>query len=205
MLCETFGLAHLSTGDMLRAERKAGTPLGKKAEEIINRGQLVSDDMVKQIVRAEAAKRIAEGRAILFDGYPRNLRQLDDLEEIMLELGSQIDAAIFLEVEPDKLVRRLSSRRTCSNPACGRVYNLISKPSAKDGICDTCGSPLFQRGDDQPEAIRQRLEVYGSQTKPMLDALDASGRLRAVKADRTIPEVREDLAAILNNGCGNAR
>src|SRR5690349_2458681 len=105
MLCDSFGLAHLSTGDMLRAARRSGSSLGKKAEEIINRGQLVPDEMVKEMVRAEAARRVAEGKAILFDGYPRNLRQLDDLEEIMKDLGARIDAAIFLEVEPDKLVR----------------------------------------------------------------------------------------------------
>lgn len=196
-LCDRFGLAHLSTGDMLRAERRAGTPLGREAEQIINNGKFVPDSMVRELVRIEAEQRLAEGKSLLIDGYPRNLVQLNDLEAILGELGASIDLALSLEVDPESVVHRLSARRTCPNPDCAQVYNLFTRPPAKAGICDKCGSELYQRGDDRPEAISQRLEVYRRQTKPMLDHLLEEGKLRTVAADRPIEEVRDSLARLI--------
>ncbi|MBI1783691.1 nucleoside monophosphate kinase [Candidatus Sumerlaeota bacterium] len=200
-----FGLAHLSTGDLLRAERQAGTALGRKTDEIMNRGELVPDEIVRDIVRQHAKKILAAGKGILFDGYPRNMGQLRDLDRILNDLGVRLDLGISLDIHDDRLLRRLTARRVCPNPQCQKVYNLISKPPKVEGICDACGGKLFQRGDDQPDAISKRLQEYHSQTEPMLEALRGQGKLRTVDADLSIEEVRRQLETLIAEQIGGAR
>ena len=190
-----FGLAHLSTGDLLRAERQAGTPLGRKTDEIMNRGELVPDEIVLDIVRKETERILAEGRGIIFDGYPRNLRQMRNLEGILGELGVELDFGVSLDVNDDLLLRRLTARRVCEK--CQKVFNLISKPSEVEGVCDSCGGRLFQRGDDEPSAISKRLQEYHEQTEPLLAVLRGKGKLQTVNGDLSIGEVCAELVALM--------
>ncbi len=190
-----FGLVHVSTGDLLRAERQAGTALGRKADEIMNRGELVPDEMVLGLVRTVTTEALNDGRGVLYDGYPRNLNQLKDLERILAELGVELDFAINMAIDDQKLESRLTARRVCSK--CQKVYNVVTHPPKEDGICDSCGAKLFQRGDDRPESIRKRLADYHSQTEPMLHRLTEFGKVREINADLSIEQVRRQLVDVI--------
>lgn len=196
-LGKRFDLTHLSTGDLLRAERRLGTALGRKADEIINRGELVGDGVVRELVKKETARILATGKGIIYDGYPRNLNQLRDLEGILTELNCDLDLGISLDINDERLLERLSARRVCKN--CHRVFNLIFDPPKRKGICDTCGAQLFQRNDDYPDAIAKRLVEYRRQTEPMLDDLRQRGKLKSAYADQSITEVRENLIQMIRD------
>jgi len=193
-----YGLLHLSTGDLLRQERKAGSEVGRLADELMSRGELVPDSMVKDLVRREVASAIRAGKGILFDGYPRNLHQLEDLDSILKELNSELGFGISFEVEEARLLERLTARRTCSQ--CRRPFNLRTKPTKVEGICDDCGGPLVQRKDDQPDVIRKRLRDYQRQCGPLLEELEHRGILKRIHADRAIEAVREELSQMVEKG-----
>lgn len=193
-----FGLVHLSTGDLLRAERKTGSILGKTADELMNRGEMVPDELVRDLVRAEVARALRSHRGILFDGYPRNIHQLADLEAILKDLDSELGFGISFEVDEARLLDRLTSRRTCTQ--CRRVYNVRTKPPRSEGVCDDCGGKLMQRKDDQPEVIRKRLHDYQRLTGPLLGELDRRGVLKRLNADHAIEEVRGELLRMIENG-----
>ncbi|MCI0657948.1 MAG: adenylate kinase [Acidobacteria bacterium] len=165
-LKEKLRILHLSAGDMLREHVKQESELGRKAKEIMARGELVPDSLVSEMV----GKRLAESDApsgFLLDGYPRNLAQALTLEEILGGLGLKIDQVLALKVTPEELVRRLTGRRVCGN--CGAGYHVVSQPPRQQELCDRCGSSLSQRPDDREEVVRERLRVYEEQTRPLLD------------------------------------
>lgn len=180
-LAKVLDIPHLSTGDMLRAAASRGTPLGRKAEEFMDRGLLVPDDLVLSILRERLQAPDAQ-RGFILDGYPRNLAQAQSLAEI-----TPIDHVLYFEIPESVLVERLSQRRSC--PTCGTVYNLITSPSRTPGRCDRDGTPLIQRADDTEEAVRTRLAVYREVTLPLLDLYRRQGLLRSVPAARGIEEV----------------
>jgi adenylate kinase len=180
-LAKTLDIPHLSTGDMLRAAAARGTPLGRKAEEFMDRGLLVPDDLVLSILRERLEAPDAR-RGFILDGYPRNLAQAQSLAEI-----TPIDHVLYFEIPESVLVERLSQRRSC--PTCGTVYNLTTSPPRTPGRCDRDGTPLIQRADDAEEAVRTRLGVYREVTIPLLDLYRRQGRLRTVPAGGTIEEV----------------
>lgn len=194
-LGDRFQLDHVSSGDILRAERKAGTELGRKVEEIMKRGELVPDEIVGELIQKKIQQCHAEGRGVIFDGYPRNMRQLQRVEALLKVLDAQLDCAVTLDIDPEKLTERLTSRRVCDQ--CQHVYNLISHSPKVEGQCDQCGGRLIQRNDDRPEAIRRRLVEYREQTEPMLRDLDNRGRLHRIAADRSIDEVWNDLSGLI--------
>jgi adenylate kinase len=192
-LREDFGLPHISTGDILRAQVAEGTELGEKARRYMDAGELVPDDIIVGMIR----DRINTGDArdgFLLDGFPRNVKQADALAQALGELERRLTAALLIDVPDDELVRRLAGRRVCvKNPS--HIYHVEFDPPKHDGVCDQDGSRLIQREDDKEETIRKRLDVYHSQTEPLIDYYDRAGLLRRFDGRRTAEEVHDHLRA----------
>jgi adenylate kinase len=193
-LVDTFGVPQISTGDMLRAAVKSGTPLGIKAKEIMGQGGLVSDDIVLGIV-AERLKKDDCRKGFVLDGFPRTIPQADALDNILKNAGRAIDYVISLEVDNDEIVKRLSGRRSC--PACGKGYHLTFDPPELEGVCGVCGAALVQRDDDREETIRHRLSVYEEQTAPLKDYYQAKNLLQSILGMGPIAGVQQRITEAL--------
>jgi adenylate kinase len=193
-LVERYGVPQISTGDMLRAAVKEGSPMGLKAKSCMDAGALVPDDVVIGIVRERLEKEDCKGGFIL-DGFPRTVAQADALQATLKDLGKELDAVVSLNVDADALVERLTGRRICKG--CGKGYHLKFDPPAKEGQCDLCGAELYQRDDDQEETIRKRLTVYQEQTSPLIDYYRKRGLLVSIDGMRDIGEVQAEIAAAL--------
>ena len=170
---------HVSTGDMLRAAIKAGSPTGLEAKAFMEKGELVPDDVILRIV----GERLAQGRPddqYMFDGFPRTLEQARQLDAVLAKLGGAVDQVFLLEVPTPVIVSRLSGRRICKS--CGAVYHVTNIPSKVAGICDQCGGPLYQRPDDSEATVLNRLEVYQRQTASLIDFYEKKGVLVRVNA-----------------------
>jgi adenylate kinase len=194
-LRQDFGLPHISTGDMLRAEVSAGSELGLAAKRYMDGGELVPDDVIVGMI----SKRVREPDAsdgFLLDGFPRNAEQADALAKALDGLSRQLTAALLIEVPDDELVRRLAGRRVCvKNPS--HIYHVEFDPPKHEGICDQDGSRLMQRDDDKEETIRRRLEVYHSQTEPLIEHYDTAGLLRRFDGTRDPDEVHARIRATI--------
>ena len=165
-LKEAFHLVHISTGDMFRDAIKAQTELGKLAQGYINEGHLVPDEVTIGLVKERLSQPdCAEG--FLLDGFPRTLPQAEALSKLTKDISREIDVVINLDCDNDELVRRISGRRVCKN--CGAPYHIVTMKPKVEGVCDLCGGPLYQRKDDNEEALKTRLSLYVSETKPLLD------------------------------------
>ena len=173
MLAATFGLEHISTGDLLREEISHGTPLGVQVKEIMAHGDLIPDDLVGEIVRNRLA-RIGE-QGVILDGYPRTLTQARFLKTITRDMGV---CAINIEVDEHQIVKRLAGRRFCSE--CGNIYNIYFSPPQRSSLCDACGGKLLRRPDDNEEVIAERLKVYREQTRPVIDFYKKCGNYHEV-------------------------
>lgn len=158
--------AHISTGDLLRAERANGTELGKQASALMDAGKLVPDELVGAMVKTRLAQPDCDNGFIL-DGYPRTLAQAELLNKILAELGKKLDAVVYLQVSDEVVLERLTSRLTCSK--CGEIFNKLSMPPAVEGVCDKCKGALIQRPDDSLETAQNRLSVFHRTTQPLLD------------------------------------
>ena len=173
-LKEAFHLVHISTGDMFRDAIKAQTELGKLAQGYINEGHLVPDEVTIGLVKERLSQPdCAEG--FLLDGFPRTLPQAEALSKLTKEISREIDVVINLDCDNDELVRRISGRRVCKN--CGAPYHIITMKPKVEGVCDLCGGPLYQRADDNEEALKVRLDHYVTDTKPLLDFYKQRGLL----------------------------
>lgn len=193
-LVEAHGMVQLSTGDMLREAQAAGTEMGRRAAEVMARGELVSDEIVIGLI--EERLRAGTGGGVIFDGFPRTLAQADALEALMARLGQRIDAVIEMRVDDAVLVDRISGRFTCG--ACGEVYHDRTKPTTRPGICDVCGSTdLRRRADDNAESLRQRLLEYYKKTSPLIGYYHAKGLLRAVDGLASVEEVAAAIEGVL--------
>lgn len=189
-------MRQLSTGDMLRAAVKAGTPVGLKAKAVMERGELVSDEIVSDLIDAELAAMGAETGAI-FDGYPRTAAQAESLDAILARNGRVLDHVIELEVNEDALVERITGRFSCGN--CGALYHDTANPPAKEGVCDACGSTEFKRRpDDNEETVRMRMQEYRAKTAPILPGYEARGIVTRVDGMAAIDTVAGQIDAILN-------
>lgn len=175
-LKDVFNLVHISTGDMFRDAIKAQTELGNLAASYINRGDLVPDDVTIGLVKERLSQPDCEA-GFLLDGFPRTLPQAEALQEIAKSISRPIDAVINLDCDNEELVRRISGRRVCKN--CGAPYHIVTMKPKVEGVCDLCGGPLYQRKDDNEEALKVRLEHYVSSTKPLLDYYQKLGLLES--------------------------
>ncbi len=194
-LVDHHGMRQLSTGDMLRAAVKAGSPVGIKAKTIMDAGGLVSDDIVSELIDAELAAMGPDTGAI-FDGYPRTERQAEMLDVLLAKHGRSLDHVIELGVDEDALVERITGRYTCAK--CGEGYHDTFKLPEVEGICDRCGSTEFKRRpDDNEETVRHRMAVYRSETAPILPGYEARGIVSRVDGMGAIGEVTDAIDAIL--------
>ncbi|HST56165.1 MAG TPA: adenylate kinase [Solirubrobacteraceae bacterium] len=189
-----FGLAHISTGDMLRVQVSAGTQLGLEAQRYMKAGELVPDEVIiGMLIERIGADDARDG--FLLDGFPRNELQADALGAALGELDRRLLAALLIEVPDDEVVRRLAGRRVCLKS--GHVYHVEFDPPKHDGICDQDGSRLIQRDDDEEATIRRRLEVYHQQTAPLIDYYEEVGLLRRFDGQRPADEVHDHVRATL--------
>ena len=173
-LKEALHLVHISTGDMFRDAIKAQTELGKLAQSYIDHGDLVPDEVTIGLVKERLSQKDCEG-GFLLDGFPRTLPQAEALSEIAKEISREIDVVVNLDCDVDELVRRISGRRVCKN--CGAPYHVITMKPKVEGVCDLCGGPLYQRKDDNEDALKVRLTHYEEETKPLLDYYQKLGLL----------------------------
>lgn len=190
-----FGLAHISTGDILRAQVAEGTPLGDEAKRYMDAGELVPDDVIVGMISQRLGVDDARD-GFLLDGFPRTEPQADALAEALSGLDRSLSAALSIEVPDEEVVRRLSGRRVCvKNPS--HIYHVEFDPPKHEGICDQDGSRLIQRDDDLQETIRRRLQVYHAQTAPLIDYYDRAGLLRRFDGLRNANEVHDHIRATL--------
>ncbi len=198
LLINTYHLVHVSTGDMLRAAVKAGTPVGLKAQEYMNKGALVPDEVIHDII-VERLSQDDIKAGFLFDGYPRTIAQAQDLDLILKEIGLKIDAVINLNIEDDELIKRITGRRLC--PTCGEIFNIYYKTPAKEGICDKCGAELITRKDDNLESLTVRLQEYHKNTQPVIEYYEKAGLVANVDAKQGVDEVFGDIRKLLEGLC----
>ena len=175
-LMSNYNFEHISTGDMFREAIKAGTNLGNLAKSYIDRGDLVPDEVTIGIVRERLAKGDCK-KGFLLDGFPRTIPQAEALKKLTSELNCPIEVVINLDCDKNELIRRISGRRVCRN--CGAPYHIDTAKPKIEGVCDICGGPLYQRADDNEEALKVRLEHYVQDTKPLLDFYEAEGILKS--------------------------
>ena len=164
-----YNVPHISTGDILRKNIAEGTVLGQKAKGYIDQGALVPDELVVDILKTRLQEEDCREKGFLLDGFPRTISQAEALEEFLEEQGVKIDKVINLHVPDEEIMARAINRRTCENADCKEIYNLRDNPPKVEGICDKCGSKLFQRADDNEETVKNRLIVYHNQTEPLID------------------------------------
>jgi adenylate kinase len=195
MIADKFGIPHISTGDIFRANIKNGTELGKKAKEFMDKGQLVPDELTVEILLDRVAQDDCKDGYVL-DGFPRTIPQADVLDKELTKLGDKVDFAINVDVPDENIVRRMSGRRACLK--CGATYHIEHIPPKKEGICDTCGSELVQRDDDKPETVLNRLKVYHDQTQPLIEYYDGKNILKTVDGTKDMQEVFNSIVSILN-------
>lgn len=194
MIAEKYGVPHVSTGDIFRANIKNGTELGKEAKQYMDQGLLVPDELTVRILLDRVAKEDCKDGYVL-DGFPRTIPQAEVLDSELSKLGDCIDYAIDVDVPDDNIIKRMSGRRACLT--CGATYHIEHVPPKKEGICDKCGSELVLREDDKPETVKNRLNVYHEQTQPLIDFYTAKGVLKTVDGTLPMDEVFAAITAIL--------
>lgn len=189
-LAREWGVPQVATGDMLREQMAAGTALGREARQYYDKGELVPDDVILRMV-ADRFRQPDAANGFLLDGFPRTIAQADGLAKMLEQLGQKLDAVIYFDVSQPELVRRLTGRRLCRD--CQAPYHLVSAPPRRDGVCDKCGGPLYQRADDSEATVLNRLQVYERQTAPLLDYYRQRGLLRSVQGEGAVETIRQAL------------
>ncbi len=194
IISRKFGIPQIATGDMLRQEVKNASDLGTKAKAYMDRGELVPDSLVISMLEQRLQGKDA-GKGFILDGFPRTVAQADALEIKFRELGIDRFLVIEFKVNEESIITRLSARRVCSK--CGKIYNMLTEPPLKDGLCNECGSSLYQRDDDKETTIRERFKVYNSKTAPLTEYYANKGLLKTVRADGSIESINSDVTAII--------
>ncbi|MBF0478724.1 MAG: adenylate kinase [Candidatus Omnitrophica bacterium] len=193
-----LNLLHISTGDILRAEMKGGTPLGLEAKRYVESGGLVPDELVTRLVENKLKNCGGTTNGYLLDGFPRTVQQAEDLDKILSTMKTQVDCALYMEATLPVVLQRLTGRRVCKS--CGAVFHVTNMPSQKEGVCDKCGGELYQRADDKEETIKNRMDVYVKSTSPIIEFYNKQNKLKKVNADKESQEVKEMALRILKNG-----
>jgi adenylate kinase len=193
-IAEKCGIPHISTGDIFRANIKAGTELGKKAKAYIDQGALVPDEVTIGMLMDRIHQADCE-KGYVLDGFPRTIPQAESLTEALKAEGEKIEAAVDIEVPDENIVRRMGGRRACLN--CGATYHVVFNPPKKEDVCDTCGSALVLREDDKPETVQKRLKVYHEQTQPLIEYYGAAGVLKTVDGTKSMDQVFDDIMGLL--------
>ena len=193
-MVERYGIPQISTGDMLRAALKEGTPLGLEAKKYMDKGELVPDEVVVGLVK-ERIQQPDCAKGFMLDGFPRNVGQAETLDGMLGDLSKRIDHVVCIEVPNQELVGRLTGRRTCR--ACGAGYHVMFDPPQKEGVCDKCGGELYQRDDDNEATVTSRLKVYEDQTKPLVEYYGKQDKLRRIDGVGGIGDIFERIKGIL--------
>ena len=194
MIADKYGVPHVSTGDIFRANIKNGTELGMEAKKYMDQGLLVPDELTVKILLDRVAEEDCK-EGYLLDGFPRTIPQAEVLDKALTELGDAIDYAINVDVPDENIVKRMSGRRACLS--CGSTYHMEHIPPKKEGVCDKCGNELVLRDDDKPETVLNRLEVYHKQTQPLIQFYEEKGVLRTVDGTKPMKEVFDSIVEIL--------
>jgi adenylate kinase len=190
-LAEATGARHLATGDLLRAARREGTELGRKAQAFMDKGELVPDQLIVDLV-SEVLRGLDEKAGVVMDGFPRTIAQADAFESSLRAVGRKVDRVVVLEADDDVIVKRMAGRRSC--PQCGSVFNVHFSPPKKEGVCDKCGTALIQRADDDAATVKHRLDVYRRETAPLIAYYEKSrAPMKRIAGDRAVDEVQQAL------------
>ena len=193
-IADKYAIQHISTGDIFRANLKAGTELGKKAKEYMDQGLLVPDELTCDLVMDRIGQDDCKNGFVL-DGFPRTIPQAEALDAALTKINQKMDYAIDVDVPDENIVNRMSGRRACLN--CGATYHIVSIPTKVEGVCDRCGSPVVLRDDDQPETVKKRLDVYHEQTQPLIDYYKEQNILRTVDGTQPMEDVFGAIVEIL--------
>ena len=194
MIADKYGVPHVSTGDIFRANIKNGTELGMEAKKYMDQGLLVPDELTVKILLDRVAQEDCRNGYVL-DGFPRTIPQAEVLDKALSDLGDKIDYAIDVDVPDSHIVSRMSGRRACLN--CGATYHVVAIPPKQEGICDACGKELVLRDDDKPETVQKRLDVYHEQTQPLIDYYNKQGILQTVDGTQPMEDVFANIVSIL--------
>jgi adenylate kinase len=193
-LRDSTGLAHISSGDLFRENIGKGTELGKRAQEYVNSGQLVPDEITIGMI-LDRIKRPDAEKGFMLDGFPRNTQQASALDDALSASDRSIDRALYINVPTEELVSRLAGRWTCPN--CGAVYHEQNHPPKQAAVCDTCGNALNQREDDRPDVVRKRIDIQMENLEPLLDHYRKQGKLSEISGERAPDEVTKDLEQLV--------
>lgn len=193
-IADVCNVPHISTGDIFRANIKNGTPLGAKAKEYMDKGLLVPDELVCDLVVDRIQQSDCE-KGYILDGFPRTIPQAEALTNALNAIGQKMDYAINIEVPDENIIQRMSGRRACVG--CGATYHVVYNPTKTEGVCDVCGEALILRDDDKPETVKNRLNVYHDQTQPLIDYYTNQGILVEVDGTKNMDEVFADILKIL--------
>lgn len=186
---------HMATGDILRANRREGTDLGREAQRYMDAGELVPDHLIVAMVKDTLAGLPAH-QGVVFDGFPRTVPQAEALDQALEELDRRVDKVVVLQADDEVLVKRIAGRRSCPN--CGSVFNVYMNPPKEEGVCDKCGSDLVHRPDDNPETVQNRLDVYAQQTEPLIRFYENRDSVMAkIPGEGSVEEIQEGIRAAL--------
>lgn len=187
-ISEKLSIPHISTGDIFRANIKGNTPLGIKAKEFIDKGQLVPDDLTVEIVKDRLANPDCS-KGFVLDGFPRTIPQAEYLDKVLASVNVELDATLLIDVKDENIIQRMSGRRTCPN--CGASYHIVFNPTQVEGICDVCSTPVIQRADDKAETVLSRLDTYHKQTQPLISYYQKAGKLKVADGAEEVDETTE--------------
>ncbi|MCD8108587.1 MAG: adenylate kinase [Clostridiales bacterium] len=194
MIADKYGIPHISTGDIFRANLKAGTELGQKAKVYMDQGLLVPDELTCDLVVDRISNEDCKDGFIL-DGFPRTIPQAECLTDALKARGESMDFAVDVDVPDENIITRMSGRRACVN--CGATYHIVNIPTKVEGVCDRCGNEVVLRADDEPETVKKRLDVYHAQTQPLIDYYKQQGILKTVDGTQPMQTVFENIIALL--------
>ena len=194
LIVKKYGIPQISTGDIFRANIKNGTELGKKAKEYMDKGELVPDELVVDLVKDRLEQDDCKN-GFMLDGFPRTVFQAEELTKIMEAKNLSINYVLNIDVASEKLIDRIAGRRVCKS--CGATYNVNTKPTAKEGVCDACGGEVYQRADDNRETVENRINVYFAQTAPLIEYYEKAGVLATVNGDQAMDNVFSDITKVL--------